>query len=152
VIPIREDTSDLIFRVLFSTIFIGLGFEHLLSDAMLQTLMPDWLGPKRLVSIASGVILLTGGSSIALGFKADVGATVLGLFLVAVTAIVHLPGVFEAPATLPAETHWLWQSYQRSNLVKNICLLGVCVHLITHRTGKYSLERYLARRRAARGA
>ena len=35
-------------------------------------------------------------------------------------------------------------------LVKNLCLLGVCVHLLSHQPGRYSLDRYLARARAAR--
>ena len=145
-LPIREDTSDLIFRVLFSTIFIGLGIEHLVSDALLQTLIPDWIGPKRLVSIGSGVVLLAGGASIALGYKVDVGATVLAAFLVMVTAIVHTPGLVGAPPPRVADCSWLWQVYQRSNFVKNVCLLGVCIHLMTHRPGRYSLDAYLRRR------
>jgi len=148
-LPISEDTSDLVFRALFSTIFIGLGLEHLFSDQLLQTLIPDWIGEKRLVSIAAGVVLLAGGGSILSGFHVHLGASVLGVFLVVVTALVHGPGVLGyTPETLPTETHWLWQAYQRSNFVKNICLLGVCVHLIRHQTGRYSLDRWLARRRA----
>lgn len=141
-LPIREDTSDLIFRVLFSTIFIGLGIEHLVSDALLQTLIPEWVGPKRLVSIASGVVLLGGGASIALGYKVDVGATVLGVFLIVVTAVVHTRGLTSGDP--------LWQVYQRSNLVKNVCLFGVCIHLVTHQPGRYSLEAYLRRRAGER--
>jgi putative oxidoreductase len=148
VIPIREDVSDLIFRVLFSAIFIALGAEHLLSDVLLQTLMPGWLEPKRLVSIASGVVLLGGGLSIALGYKVDVGATVLGVFLIAVTAVVHGPGLVGHPATVPHDAEWLWTIYQRSNFVKNVCLLGVCVHLVTHRPGRYSLDTFMQARRA----
>jgi NAD(P)-dependent dehydrogenase (short-subunit alcohol dehydrogenase family) len=30
-----------------------------------------------------------------------------------------------------------------SNFVKNLCLLGVCFHLLHHQTGKLSLESYL---------
>jgi uncharacterized membrane protein YphA (DoxX/SURF4 family) len=149
VIPIREDVSDLIFRVLFSAIFVALGAEHLLSDVLLQGLMPEWLEPKRLVSIGSGVVLLAGGGSIALGYKVDVGATVLGVFLIVVTAVVHAPGLVSGhPPMVPDQAEWLWTIYQRSNFVKNVCLLGVCVHLVTHRTGRYSLDAYLARRRA----
>lgn len=150
-LPIHEDTSDLVFRVLFSTIFIGLGVEHLVSDTLLQTLMPDWLGPKRLASLASGGILLAGGLSIALGYKVDVGATVLAGFLVLVTAIVHAPGLVGAPPPRAEGCAWLWQVYQRSNFVKNICLFGVCIHLVTHRTGRHSLDAYLRRRAARRG-
>ena len=147
-IPIREDVSDLIFRVLFSAIFVALGVEHLVSDVLLQGLMPEWLEPKRLVSIGSGVLLLGGGLSIALGYKVDVGATVLGVFLIVVTAVVHGPGLVGHPARVPDECGWLWTIYQRSNFVKNVCLFGVCVHLVTHRPGRYSLDGFLARRAA----
>lgn len=147
---IGEDTSDLVFRVLFSTIFIGLGLEHLLSDDLLQALIPSWLGARRLVSLASGVILLTGGLSIALGLKVHLGAAMLAVFLVVVTALVHAPGLIgHYPAGLDADAHWIWTIYQRSNFVKNICLLGVCVHLLTHQPGRFSLDHHRARGRAA---
>ncbi|MCG8425528.1 MAG: DoxX family protein [Proteobacteria bacterium] len=151
-LPISEDTSDLVFRVLFSTIFVGLGFEHLLSDDLLQALMPGWIGPKRLLSLASGAVLLTGGLSIMLGIKTHLGASVLIVFLVAVTALVHGPGLFGYPDDMPEDWQWIWQVYQRSNFVKNICLIGVCVHLITHQTGRYSLDYYLQTRHRASSA
>ncbi len=147
---IDDDLSDLIFRGLFSTIFVGLGLEHLLSDQLLQGLIPDWIGAKRLVSVAAGVVLLTGGCSILLGFKVHLGAAVLAGFLVTVTALVHGPGLVGHPASVAPEARDLWQMYQRSNFVKNLCLLGVCVHLITHQTGRYSVERYLTDRQQRR--
>ena len=44
---------------------------------------------------------------------------------------------------------WMWDILQRSNFVKNLCLLSVCFHLLHHKTGKLSLESFL-RSRAAR--
>lgn len=143
VLRLSPDVSDLIFRVLFSTIFIGLGLEHLVADDLLQTLMPGWMGPKRLLSLSSGVVLLLGGASIALGLRTRTGAAVLGLFLVVVTAVIHGPGLLGAPDDMPERWAWLWDVYQRSNFVKNICLIGVCVHLMTHQTGRFSLDRVL---------
>jgi uncharacterized membrane protein YphA (DoxX/SURF4 family) len=140
-VRISEDTSDLVFRVLFSTIFVGLGLEHLFSDDLLQAMIPDWIGEKRLASVAAGVVLLLGGCSIMLGYHVHLGAAVLGGFLITVTVIVHAPGlVGHYPASLPDASRWLWQVYQRSNFVKNICLLGVCVHLFRHTPGRYSLD------------
>jgi uncharacterized membrane protein YphA (DoxX/SURF4 family) len=145
---ISEDVSDLVFRALFSTIFIGLGLEHLFSDHLLQALIPDWVGEKRLASVAAGVVLLAGGGSILFGYHVHLGAAVLAIFLAVVTLAVHGPGVVgHYPTAVPDDAHWLWQVYQRSNFVKNICLLGVCVHLWRHQTGKYTLERWLERRR-----
>lgn len=143
---VPPDLRDLIFRGLFSSIFVGLGLEHLLDDRLIQNLMPAWIEYPHLASIGAGFVLLAGGLSILLGFKIQLGAKVLGAFLVVVTAIVHLPGIFSAPPQIDQEWTWLWTVFQRSNLVKNLCLFGVCVHLTTHEAGRYSLDSYLAAR------
>ncbi|MEZ5974396.1 MAG: DoxX family protein [Planctomycetota bacterium] len=131
---------DLAFRLLFSSIFIGLGGEHLFSDDLLQTLMPAWVPEPRLVSIACGLFLLAGGGTILLGWHIRTGARVLAVFLVLVTALVHLPGLTSHPAFVPEGSVWLWDMFQRSNFVKNLCLLGVCIHLMGHAPGRFSLD------------
>lgn len=135
------DTSDLIFRLLFSLIFIGLGLEHIFSDDLIQGMMPAWLGSKRVLSIIAGVVLLGGGVSVAIGFNVCPAAMLLGGFLIVVTLTIHLPALFHKPANLPADWSWLWDVYQRSNFFKNLCLLGVCFHLTHHRVGKYAIGR-----------
>ncbi|MDJ0840395.1 MAG: DoxX family protein [Acidobacteriota bacterium] len=134
------DTTELIFRILFSLIFLGLGMEHLFADALIRDMMPDWLEYKRPVSLLAGVVLLSGGCSVLLGYRTATGAIVLGCFLLVVTLVIHLPALWQVPAELSAEWTWLWEVYQRSNLVKNLCLLGVCFHLINHRPGRFSLD------------
>lgn len=140
------DLTDVIFRVLFSLIFLGLGLEHLFADDLIQSMMPVWFIGKRLVSVSAGVVLLTGGFSVMLGYKTTAGAVLLGGFLCVVTITIHLPACMVVPPDLPESWHWLWNVYQRSNLVKNLCLLGVCFHLINHEHGCYSLDAILARR------
>lgn len=135
------DASDLIFRLLFSLIFLGLGLEHLFSDGLIQGMMPAWLGSKRVWSIIAGVVLLGGGISVAIGYKVHPAAMMLGGFLIVVTLAIHLPALFHKPANLPADWSWLWDVYQRSNFFKNLCLLGVCFHLTHHRVGKYAIGR-----------
>ena len=143
------DLTDLAFRILFSLIFLGLGLEHLVDDNLIRNLMPPWLPQPRFFSMAAGVVLLTGGCSILAGYHTARGAILLGAFLIAVTAIIHLPAVFSSPPGLAPDWAWLWDVYQRSNLVKNLCLLGVCFHLINHKPGRYSLD--YRREMAARG-
>lgn len=147
--PWNRDLQDLVFRGLFSAIFVGLGLEHIFSDALIQALMPAWVPVPRLTSILCGLILLSGGLSLLLGYAVRRGAQVLAVFLVVVTAAVHLPGLLLMPEEIPHEWTWLWVVFQRSNFVKNICLLGVCVHLTHHQPGQFSLESWLARRRTA---
>ena len=85
-----------------------------------RLLMPSWVPLPRLVSIACGVWLVSWGGLILLGR--------------------HLRW---------AACGWMWDILQRSNFVKNLCLLGVCFHLLHHEAGKLSLE-YFLRGRAAR--
>ncbi|HEY3254199.1 MAG TPA: DoxX family protein [Polyangiaceae bacterium] len=146
---VSNDTRDLIFRGLFSSIFLGLGSEHLLDDRLIQHFMPGWVGYPMLASRVSGLVLLIGGLSILTGYRMQLGARVLGAFLFVVTLSVHLPGVFRVPADIPADSAWLWTVFQRSNLVKNLCLFGVCVHLTTHAPGRFSIDAWRARRLAS---
>jgi uncharacterized membrane protein YphA (DoxX/SURF4 family) len=147
---ISEDVSELIFRLLFSSIFIVLGGEHLLSDGLIQRLMPEALPLKRLLSMASGLLLISGGTSIALGVRVYWAASALAGFLIVVTAVIHIPGMFRVPSDLAVDSGWLWDLYQRSNFIKNVCLLGVCFHFFYHEPGRYSLERWWADRRQPR--
>lgn len=143
---VSNDTRDLIFRGLFSSIFLGLGSEHLLDDRLIQHFMPTWVGYPLLASRLSGFVLLIGGTSILAGYRMQLGARLLGAFLFVVTLTVHLPGVFRVPAGIPADAAWLWTVFQRSNLVKNLCLFGVCVHLTTLAPGRFSVDAWRARR------
>lgn len=138
------DVTDLVFRVLFSLIFLGLGLEHLFADELIRGMMPDWLPLKRFLSLAAGLVLVGGGLTVLLGYRTREGAVVLGLFLILVSGMIHLPAIFAAPSTLPSDWRWLWDVYQRGSLVKNLCLLGACFHLVNHEVGRFSLERRLA--------
>lgn len=127
----RRDWGELAFRVLFSSIFLGLGGEHLVDDTLIMHLMPGWVPAPRLVSVAAGLVLLTGGTMVLVGYRLRWAAALLGAFLVLVTAAVHFPavvGALPAPAVDNAGA-WMWPVLQRSNLVKNLCLLGVCILL-----------------------
>ena len=143
---LTEDISDLGFRWAFSSIFLGLGLEHLFSDQTIQLLMPQWMPEPRTISILCGVILVSGGGLIFAGLHLRAAAIVLSGFLIVVTAIVHGPGIISHPADLPSQWVWLWEVLQRSNFVKNLCLFGVCLRLFHYTPGKYSLQHWLSRR------
>jgi uncharacterized membrane protein YphA (DoxX/SURF4 family) len=149
---LKYQFTDFLFRSLFSLIFIALGFEHLFQDQLIQLMMPYWIVNKHLFSLAAGVVLLGGGFSLLIGYKVRLGATILGLFLVLATILIHIPGVMMKPAGFPQEWGWLWDVYQRSNLIKNLCLLGGCFHLTNHKLGRFSLEYYLLQKHKEPGA
>lgn len=138
---LKYDMTDVVFRVLFSLIFIGLGGEHIFSNQLIIKMMPDFL-PNLLcqaLSVLSGILLLGCGMMIALGYQVRMAATLLGIFLILVNLLIHGPALFYEPKDLTEHWSWLWQVYQRSNFVKNLCLFGVCLHLINHKLGRYSL-------------
>ncbi len=149
--PAPRDLAELLFRLLFSTIFVGLGGEHIVDDTLIMHLMPPWMPAPRLVSVGAGVVLLSGGVLVAIGYRLRAAAVVLGAFLVVVTALVHLPPVLGLQPTPPDTTEWAWVVLQRSNLVKNLCLLGVCLQLWWHEPGALSLDRIRAARPASPG-
>ncbi len=144
----RKNLSDILFRVLFSLIFIGLGSEHALSDDLLQKLMPPWVPAPRIVSILCGLFLFTGGFLIAIGYRLKLAAKMLGIFLLVVTILVHAPELVanDSPAAHP-DDQWMWTALQRSNFVKNLCLIGVCVMLPYYQVGDWSVEKIVAKRR-----
>ncbi len=141
--PLDRDQSELIFRVLFSSIFLGLGSEHIVDDRLIMKLMPGWVPAPRMVSVLTGAVLLTGGSMVLVGYRLQRAAWILGTFLILVTLTVHLPAVFVEGPPMDEAHAWMWPVLQRSNLVKNLCLLGVCVLLGWHRPGRYSLDAWL---------
>ncbi len=138
-----KDTCDLLFRVLFSLIFLALGGEHILSDDLLQRLMPTWMPAPGIVSILVGIVLSVGGICIVLGWQLRFAAVLLGSFVLVATLAVHVPALIMKPEFVTESNMWLWDVLQRSNLAKNLCLLGVCIFLWHHKPGKWSVESYL---------
>lgn len=137
----RADLVDLIFRGLFSAIFLTLGLEHLFNDATIHLIMPAWLPWKRTISVLCGMWLTTGGLMILAGWYVRWAAIGLGIFVAVVTAVVHAPFLLHSPqGIVPPEQEWLFTVFQRSNFMKNVCLLGVCVLLTTYRVGRYGIQ------------
>ncbi len=142
-----ENLSELIFRTLFVSIFVILGAEHLLMDEIIQFMVPSWVPMPLILSKVIGFVLLVGSTLIFIGYKVQFAARLLGFFLFSVTVLIHIPALWILPKGLPGEWKWIWDVLQRSNIVKNLCLLGVCFHLIHHKLGYYSLESYLVRKK-----
>ena len=129
--------------MLFSSIFLGLGGEHLFQDELVQKLMPDWFVYKRLLSIMAGLVLVSGALALITGLMLKKAAIMLAAFLVTVTLLIHLPELSGAPEGLPKDWVWLWQVFQRSDFVKNVCLFGVCIHLMRYEPKLLTLENVL---------
>jgi uncharacterized membrane protein YphA (DoxX/SURF4 family) len=110
-----------------------------MSDGLIQRLMPAWMPAPEIVSILVGIVLSVGGICIVLGWQLRFASVLLGSFVVVVTLAVHVPAVLVKPEFVTESNLWMWDILQRSNLAKNLCLLGVCIFLWHHTPGKWSL-------------
>jgi putative oxidoreductase len=123
--------SDLVFRVLFSLIFLVAGVGHFgQQDVMLARLdaaplghLAQLFGPPELLMSLSGVVLVLGGLALAFGWRTRIAAAALILTLIPITVTVH---VGDPDHVGP--------------FFKNVALLAGLLHFGVRGAGAYSIE------------
>lgn len=116
------DTLFLVGRVVFALLFLGSALGHFTkTDAMTQYAQYRGLPAARAGVLASGVVLLLGGLSVALGVYGDLGALLLAGFLL-VSAVVFHPFWKESDAQA-AQT-------EQAQFMKNVALAGAAAVLV----------------------
>jgi putative oxidoreductase len=133
----RLDLAVPIGRVLFATIFLMAGLNHF-SAATIGYAAEQGLPAAGVLVPLSGVIAMLGGLSIALGYRARLGAWLLVLFLVPVTLKMHAFWAVQDPAMA---------QMQQVMFMKNVSMLGAALVLTRAGAGSFSLD---ARREAGR--
>ena len=117
-------------RILFSAIFIMSGPNHFKAETIGFAAAQG----VPLASIAvplSGIIALLGGLSIALGYRAKLGAWLIVLFLVPVTLMLHrFWGLSDPQAT----------GLQLAMFMKNLSILGAALLITQVGSGPRSLK------------
>jgi putative oxidoreductase len=117
-------------RFLFAAIFIMSGPRHFMS----QTIAYAASQGVPMASIAvpfSGVLALVGGLSILLGYRAKIGASLIALFLVLITPMMHKFWGVADPMT---------QQIQMIMFFKNASMLGAALVITQLGSGPWSLD------------
>jgi putative oxidoreductase len=117
-------------RILFTLIFITAAPRHFSREGI-QHAAQLGVPLATLVVPISGVLALAGGLSIALGYKARLGAWALVVFLVPVTFMMH--AFWRLPDPVLAHT-------QQALFAKNISMLGAALMVAYFGSGPISLD------------
>jgi putative oxidoreductase len=120
----------LIGRVLFSAIFILTIMSHFKYETVIYAASQGVPLASFLVPL-SGVIAITGGLSILLGYKAKIGAWLIVLFLIPVTYYMH--AFWKIEEAMHAQI-------QMANFMKNLSLLGAALMISYFGSGPCSLD------------
>ncbi|MEQ9105043.1 MAG: DoxX family protein [Rhodothermales bacterium] len=83
----------LIGRILFSMIFIMVGFMHFMDVEGMSMMVPSFLPAPAFFVYLTGLMLVAGGFSVLLGYKAKIGGLILAAFLMSTSLLVFLPQV-----------------------------------------------------------
>jgi len=123
--------SALIGRILFSLIFIFSGISHFAAGTIAYATYAGVPMASFLVPL-SGVIALAGGLSIALGYKAKIGAILIVIFLLPVTFTMHKFWGITDP---------MMAQMQMAMFMKNIALTGGALVIAAFGSGPLSVDK-----------
>jgi putative oxidoreductase len=118
-------------RILFSLIFLVSSVGHF-SAQTIQYAAAQGLPWANLLVPASGVLAAVGALCIVLGYKAQVGAWLIILFLLPVTLIMHQFWAAGDPAM---------QEMQLAMFMKNISMLGAALLISYFGSGPLSIDK-----------
>ena len=109
-------------RLIFGGFFVWHGIDHFRHAPMMTqyTHMKGVPAPETVV-LATGMILMVGGLSIVLGWRPEIGVTLLVVFLIAAAFVMHN---FWTLADAQA------RSMDRVNFEKNLALAGAALMLL----------------------
>lgn len=117
-------------RVLFAAMFVMSGLGHF-SRATIGYAASQGVPLAGVLVPVSGVLAVVGGLSIALGFRARVGAWLLVIFLVPVALTIHAFWTVKDP---------MMAMNQQAHFMKNVSMLGSALLIAWFGSGPYSVD------------
>jgi putative oxidoreductase len=128
----------LVGRALYSAIFISAAFGHF-SQGTIAYAASQGVPLAAVAVPLSGLLALAGGLSVLLGYRAKLGATLLVLFLVPVTVMLHAFWRVHDPAAAQLD---------QIMFMKNVSMLGAALVIAYFGAGPLSLDARMALRPA----
>jgi putative oxidoreductase len=117
-------------RVLYSTVFIAAAFTYFEPATIAYAAAQGVRSPDLVVPLA-GLLAAVGGLSVALGYRAKLGAWLLVVFLVPVSLRMHNFWAVSDP---------MLAAMQQAMFVKNLSLLGGALFVAYFGAGPFSLD------------
>jgi len=117
-------------RILFASLFVMASFGHF-SSQEIAFAAAQGVPLASIVVPVSGLMALVGGLSVALGYKARLGAVLVILFLIPVTVMMHNFWAVSDP--IAAQD-------QMAHFLKNVSLIGSALFIFHFGAGPLSLD------------
>ncbi len=117
-------------RILFAAIFVVAGARHFSSQTIAMAASMGAPMPSLLVPF-SGILSVVGGLSVAVGYRAKIGAWLIILFLIGVTPVMH---------NFWAATDPMMFQMQMAHFMKNVSMLGAALLITQYGAGAWSLD------------
>jgi putative oxidoreductase len=115
-------------RVLYSAVFLLYGLRHFGAGTVAYAATK---GVPAILVYLSGAIAVVGGLSVALGYRAKLGAWLIVIFLVPVTLVMHRFWGLADPNAVPL---------QQAMFFKNFSMLGTALLVTQLGSGPLSLK------------
>jgi putative oxidoreductase len=126
------DFVPLLGRILFSVIFLMSGVGHFFQYRGIVNYATAKGAPTPEIMVpVTGLMMLVGGLSVLLGFKARWGALLLLLFLLPAAFLIHNFWTIADPAMSQGE---------QAHFFKNVALAGASLLIMYFGSGPYSLD------------
>lgn len=139
-----KDIIDLISRILIAIIFLYEAYDSIAFFKDTKALMTEFglTWRQDLLLIAAITLLIFGATLVLLGYQTTIGATMLLLYLVPVTFIVH--SFWNDPPEIARG--------EAISFMKNLAIIGGLLSVWVNDSGKYSVRRLLAGSKVPTGA
>lgn len=131
-----KDIADLIARILISFIFLFEAYDYIRDFDGTKSIMADYgltWNPNMLL-FGAITLLILGGVMVLSGYRSSLGATLLLLYWIPVTFIMH--SFWNDPESIrqASELHFM----------KNLAIIGGLLTVLVNGSGRYSIRRLFA--------